>query len=92
MRAAVEVAYASIKPHREQELAEMEAAIAEDLAWLREREHLILADPKLRLLYESLKGHQKPAESDDPEIKAEAVAENVWCDAAVWLTENVNVV
>ena len=66
MRATVEAAYASIKPYRDQELTEMEAASAENRAWLKEREHLILADPRMRSMYELLEGHQKPTASGDP--------------------------
>jgi len=43
-----------LRSARAVERAEMEAAIAQDRAWLKEREHLIMANPVLRKLYESL--------------------------------------
>lgn len=54
IRQRVEAAYTTLKPLRAAELAEMEAALAADLAWLKEREPVILADPVLRQVYDLL--------------------------------------
>jgi len=54
IRQSVESAYTALKPLRAAELAEMEAAVAEDRAWLQEREPMILADPVLHHLYDLL--------------------------------------
>jgi hypothetical protein len=64
IRQRVETAYTAIKPYREKQLAETEAAIAADRAWLKEREPLILANPVLRTMYESLTKRDAPAQTE----------------------------
>lgn len=54
IRANVECAAMQLKKYREVERARTEAALAEDLAWLKQRESLIHADPGLQSLYELL--------------------------------------
>ena len=54
LRREIDAAMAVIKPFHDKEMAENEAALREDLAWLREREQLIFANPVLREMYESL--------------------------------------
>lgn len=54
LRAEVEVAYAKLQPYRAAERAELEVSYAKDMAWFKEREPVIMADPVLRRMYESL--------------------------------------
>ena len=54
LQGKVEAAYAKLRPYRAAERAELEALCAEDRAWLKEREQMIMADPVLRDLYELL--------------------------------------
>jgi len=61
IRQEVEAAYTAIKPVRAAELAEMEAAVAADRAWLQKREPMILADPALRQLYDLLPSRRASA-------------------------------
>ena len=55
LRTEEEVAYAKLKHYRTIERAELEAAVAEDQVFFKQRENLILANPALRSLYESLR-------------------------------------
>jgi hypothetical protein len=61
IRQRVEAAHTALKPLRAAELAEKEAALAADLAWLKEREPVILADPVLRQLYDLLPSRRASA-------------------------------
>jgi hypothetical protein len=68
IRQKVETARAVIKPYRQKELAEMEAAVAKDQAWLREREPAILADPQFRQIYEVLQRRKVSATNTEPGV------------------------
>jgi hypothetical protein len=61
IRQRVEAAYTALKPYRQKQLAEMEAAVAADRAWLKEKEPLILADPLLAKFYREFILKEKPA-------------------------------
>ena len=65
IRAEGEVLYWKLKELRAVERAEMQAERAENLAWLKQREPQIMADPALRQLYESLKKRDVPAAKEE---------------------------
>lgn len=50
-----------LKPFRAAELAEIEAAVAEDKVWLKENEAMILADPILRQIYDLMPSRRASA-------------------------------
>lgn len=55
IRSKAEAAYNELQQYREVERADLEGLQAEDMAWFKEREHVIMADPVLRTLYLSLR-------------------------------------
>jgi hypothetical protein len=62
LRATVEAAYAKLQPYRAAERAELEALIANDRAWLKDKEHLILSNHALRPMYDRLMNSMSSAE------------------------------
>ncbi len=64
LRAEGEAAYTTLQEYRAVERAELEAAVADDQVFLKQRENVILADPVLRTLYQSL----KHAGTHEPEV------------------------
>ena len=66
LRAEAETAYTKLQEYRAVERAKLEAAVADDQVFLKQRENVILADPVLRTLYQSL----KQAGTQEPEVSS----------------------
>lgn len=65
IRAEAEAAYNQLQYYRKVERADLEGLRAEDVAWFEEREDVIMADPVLRTLYQSLR-REEHQEADSP--------------------------
>lgn len=65
LRAKAEVAYTTLQHYRNPERVELEAAIAEDRVFFKQREDLILGDPVLRSVYQLLR-HAEPVGQPTP--------------------------